>query len=212
MVASTHDQTSHVPGDRRGRAAAHPEPGVPAGVGDSVVPGPGPASRGQHFDGAAGRAGATRPGRGAWAMWAGRVRHAALRGAGQCPDVSRSRPPAHRRGLRSSTVDRYSSRRWWLRAVVGMTVWDAAAMRPNLPVPVGQVVGRVLRVPAGGCRYRDDAFKMRVSRVRTDISLWYAGAWVWLEGEDLGQVEATRRFAPALVHVSVLRPCAGSGG
>jgi hypothetical protein len=78
------------------------------------------------------------------------------------------------------------------------------AQPPRLPVPADSVVGRVLAVPAGKCRYRDDAFSLRVSKIRDDVSLWYGGDWVWLEGEDLGEQDCRRRFAPVLVHVSVL--------
>jgi hypothetical protein len=89
--------------------------------------------------------------------------------------------------------------------VVVVVIRDSPrAMPPRLPASADALVGRVLRVPVGQCRYRDEAFALLVRRVRADVSLWYAGEWVWLEGEDLDQTEPARRFAPFLVHVSVL--------
>jgi hypothetical protein len=46
-------------------------------------------------------------------------------------------------------------------------------------------VGDVLDFAAGEVRYRRAALRLRVSRVRVDISGWYGGGWVWLEGREL---------------------------
>jgi hypothetical protein len=46
-------------------------------------------------------------------------------------------------------------------------------------------VGDVLDLVAGEVRYRRAALRLRVSRVRVDISGWYGGGWVWLEGREL---------------------------
>jgi hypothetical protein len=74
---------------------------------------------------------------------------------------------------------------------------------PRLPVPVDQLLGRVLRIPAGGCRYRGGALTLLVRRVRLDISQWYGGAWVWLEGDELAATGFSLGRVQALVRVSV---------
>lgn len=73
---------------------------------------------------------------------------------------------------------------------------------PRLPVAADQLVGHVLRVPAGSCRYRDGALVLFVRRVRLDISQWYGGQWVWLEGDELADPGYRLRWTQALVHVA----------
>ncbi|BCY05408.1 hypothetical protein [Actinoplanes sp. L3-i22] len=73
---------------------------------------------------------------------------------------------------------------------------------PHLPVPADQLVGRVLEIPDGKCRYRDGVLVLRVQRVRLDISQWYGGLWIWVEGDEL--IGGYRlRWTQALVHVAV---------
>lgn len=79
---------------------------------------------------------------------------------------------------------------------------SAIAVSPRLPVPADQLVGRIVRIPAERCRYRDTALALLVRRVRLDISQWYGGAWVWLEGDELANTGHSLGKAQALVHVS----------
>lgn len=54
--------------------------------------------------------------------------------------------------------------------------------RPPRRVPT---VGQVLSLAEKEVRYRKSPLRLRVARVRTDISGWYSGEWVWLEGHEL---------------------------
>jgi hypothetical protein len=56
---------------------------------------------------------------------------------------------------------------------------------PRLPVPAEQLIGRVLDLAPAQMRYRSEPLRLRVRFVREDISLWYGGEFVWLEGEEL---------------------------
>ncbi|MDT4994573.1 MAG: hypothetical protein QOH97_4465 [Actinoplanes sp.] len=80
------------------------------------------------------------------------------------------------------------------------------AVPPRLPVSPFQFVGQVLLVPAGCRRYRDTALLLLVRRIRLDISQWYGGAWVWLEGDELADEGYSLGQTPVRVHVSI---CAG---
>jgi hypothetical protein len=73
---------------------------------------------------------------------------------------------------------------------------------PRLPVPAEQLVGHLMRIPAGRCRYRDSGLALLVQRVRLDISQWYGGAWVWLEGDEVDDSGYSLGWTQALVHVS----------
>ena len=89
------------------------------------------------------------------------------------------------------------------------------AVPPRLPVPADQLVGHVLRIPAGRCRYRDSALTLLVRCVRVDISQWYGGRWAWLEGDELADAGYSVGRTQALVHVSVCTldpPAAGHLG
>ena len=46
------------------------------------------------------------------------------------------------------------------------------------------VVGSVLELASGQWRYdgQDQAVRIQVQRVRTELSRWYSGEWVWVEG------------------------------
>jgi len=81
----------------------------------------------------------------------------------------------------------------------------AVVAAPRLPVPAGQLVGHLVRIPAGRCQYRDSGLALlvrRVRRVRLDISQWYGGAWVWLEGDEIADTGHSLGWTQALVHVS----------
>ena len=59
---------------------------------------------------------------------------------------------------------------------------SAAASVPPRRVPA---VGQVLTLAVRELRYRRAPLRFRVSRVREDISGWYGGEWVGLEGREL---------------------------
>lgn len=79
---------------------------------------------------------------------------------------------------------------------------SSVAVAPRLPVPAGQLVGHLVRIPADRCRYRDSGLVLLVRRVRLDISQWYGGAWVWLEGDQIARSGYSLGWTQALVHVS----------
>lgn len=60
----------------------------------------------------------------------------------------------------------------------------------------------MLHIPVEWCRYRERHLVLLVERVRVDISQWYAGNWVWLEGEEIDEYGRPLRRTSALVHVS----------
>jgi hypothetical protein len=82
----------------------------------------------------------------------------------------------------------------------------AVSMPPRLPVPADRLVGYLLRIPADACHYRGHGVSLLVRRVRLDISHWYGGQWVWLEGEELAPSGQRLRWTQALVHVSACVP------
>lgn len=77
---------------------------------------------------------------------------------------------------------------------------------PRLPVEPDRLVGATVRLAAEQCRYRADALNLRVRRVRLDISGWYGGDWVWLEGDELGEHGQPVGPVQALVTVAALTP------
>jgi len=90
---------------------------------------------------------------------------------------------------------------------------DPVSTPPNLPAPAACIVGRVVRVPAGKARYRRSRLTVHVTRVLEDISLWYGGEWVWIEGVELDDQGGQLRRVQALVHVDTLAPPRpGEGG
>lgn len=54
--------------------------------------------------------------------------------------------------------------------------------RPPRRVPH---LGQVLRLDPRDMRYRVAPLTIRVREVRLDLSTWYDGDWVWVEGEEL---------------------------
>ena len=55
------------------------------------------------------------------------------------------------------------------------------AQPPQITVHAGQT----LRLADGDHRYGHGDLHLRVTRVRLDISGWYDGQWVWLDGVDI---------------------------
>ena len=87
-----------------------------------------------------------------------------------------------------------------------MSVGLRIVIAPQLPVPADRLLGFVVRIPAELCRYRRTGLVLLVRRVRLDISRWYGGQWVWLEGDELSSEGYTLGRIQALVHVTACRP------
>jgi hypothetical protein len=65
-------------------------------------------------------------------------------------------------------------------------------------------VGDVLDFASGEVRYRQAALRLQVSRVRVDISGWYGGGWVWLEGRELDPSGHPISWQQVLVSVAAI--------
>jgi len=83
----------------------------------------------------------------------------------------------------------------------GATGWSAAASVPPRRVPA---VGQVLTLDASEVRYRRAPLRLQVSRVRGDISGWYSGDWVWLEGRELDATGYPISWQQVLVAVAAV--------
>lgn len=75
---------------------------------------------------------------------------------------------------------------------------------PRLPVPADQLVGQVLSVPPRLARFQDATVTLRITRVRDDLSLWYDGDWIWLEGDQLDDDGLVVDRIQALVSVAAI--------
>ncbi|MDG4797542.1 hypothetical protein [Micromonospora sp. WMMD1082] len=71
---------------------------------------------------------------------------------------------------------------------------------PRLPVAAGDVV----RLAEPDYRHATGPLRLRIVRARPDISEWYAGEWVWLEGIEIGPDGRDGAFRPVLVNVAAL--------
>jgi hypothetical protein len=60
-------------------------------------------------------------------------------------------------------------------------------------------------------RYRRAPLRFQVSRVCEDISGWYGGEWVWLEGRELDATGCPISWQQVLVAVAAVERHAGSG-
>jgi hypothetical protein len=83
----------------------------------------------------------------------------------------------------------------------------AAATRPR-KVPA---IGQVLDLRPGDVRYRRASLKLQVSSVRADISGWYGGEWVWLEGYELDPAGYRIGWQQVLVAVAAIERQTGGG-
>jgi hypothetical protein len=80
-------------------------------------------------------------------------------------------------------------------------------MPPRLRVAADDLVLSVVRLAPADCRYRDQPLTLRITRVRVDISRWYGGDWIWLEGDALDETGHPIEHTQALVAVAALGPC-----
>jgi hypothetical protein len=46
-------------------------------------------------------------------------------------------------------------------------------------------IGAVLNLAPGQWRYETRPLRLRVTKVRADISRWYGGTWIWVYGTEL---------------------------
>ncbi|GIF75302.1 hypothetical protein [Asanoa siamensis] len=89
---------------------------------------------------------------------------------------------------------------------------DPVSTPARLPAPAADLVGCAVHVPASMARYHGGPFWLRVTCVREDISLWYGGDWVWLEGIVLVDQGAALGRVQVLVHVGVFAASAAVRG
>ncbi|MCZ7422955.1 hypothetical protein O7605_25970 [Verrucosispora sp. WMMA2121] len=85
----------------------------------------------------------------------------------------------------------------------------AQAMPTTARVPVvprvSVAAGDVVRLAESDHRYATGPIRLRIVRIRPDISEWYEGEWVWLEGVEIGPDDQDGPFRPVLVRVAALR-------
>ncbi|WP_422733376.1 hypothetical protein ACN26Y_21430 [Micromonospora sp. WMMD558] len=81
----------------------------------------------------------------------------------------------------------------------------AVARVPVVPC-VSVVPGDVVQLAESDYRYADGPLRLRIVRVRPDLSEWYHGEWVWLEGVAIGPDGQDAAFRPVLARVAALRP------
>jgi len=66
------------------------------------------------------------------------------------------------------------------------------------------VAGDVLRLRPGDWRYGDGELLLQVERVRDELSRYYEGQWVWVEGYRLDPAASAPRWTQALVRAEAL--------
>ncbi|MFD6755637.1 MULTISPECIES: hypothetical protein [Micromonospora] len=97
-----------------------------------------------------------------------------------------------------------------------------AAAAPPPPLPPGRVAGTPTRVPVvprvpvaaedvvqlaeADHWYATGPLRLRIVRVRLDVSQWYDGEWVWLEGVEIGPDGQPGASRTVLARVAALRP------
>ncbi|MEV4808704.1 hypothetical protein [Micromonospora avicenniae] len=81
----------------------------------------------------------------------------------------------------------------------------AVARAPVVP-RVSVAPGDVVQLAESDYRYAEGPLRLRVVRVRPDLSEWYDGEWVWLEGVEIGPDGQDGVFRPVLARVATLRP------
>ncbi|WFE48376.1 hypothetical protein [Verrucosispora sp. WMMD1129] len=77
----------------------------------------------------------------------------------------------------------------------------AVARVPVVPC-VSVTAGDVVRLAESDYRYADGPLLLRIVRVRPDLSEWYDGEWVWLEGVEIGPDGQDAAFRPVLARSS----------
>ncbi|KAB1156368.1 hypothetical protein F6X68_11930 [Micromonospora sp. AMSO12t] len=76
------------------------------------------------------------------------------------------------------------------------------------PAPITPVVavapGDVVHLREQDYQHGSDPLRLRIVCVRLDLSLWYDGQWVWLEGIEMPSPGHTGRFRHVLARVAAL--------
>ena len=75
------------------------------------------------------------------------------------------------------------------------------SVTPRVPVGPGDLV----TLHEGDHRYGHGTVTLLITRVRVDISLWYDGEWVWIEGLPVLPDGSHGRPHTVLARVSALR-------
>ena len=83
-------------------------------------------------------------------------------------------------------------------------VVPVAVRRPLVTPRVGVTPGDVVRLAEADYRYAEGPLRLRVARVRLDLSQWYDGQWVWLEGVEIGPDGENGDWRPVLARVAAL--------
>jgi len=83
---------------------------------------------------------------------------------------------------------------------------------PRLPAPPEDLAGRVVRVLPHQSWFRSKLWRLRVEVVRVDISHFYDGNWVWVDGDELDDSGQPAGHTQVLLHVSVSADAASPHG
>ncbi|SCE97624.1 hypothetical protein [Micromonospora chokoriensis] len=80
--------------------------------------------------------------------------------------------------------------------------------RTVTPTPITPEVavapGDVVHLREQDYQHDSDPLRLRIVCVRLDLSLWYDGQWVWLEGIEMISPGQTGRFRNVLARVAAL--------
>ncbi|MGC5053157.1 hypothetical protein ACLQ2S_17080 [Micromonospora sp. DT48] len=88
----------------------------------------------------------------------------------------------------------------------------ATAHLPAVP-RVSVAAGDVVRLAESDHRHATGPLRLRIVRIRPDISEWYGGEWLWLEGVEIGPDDQDGPFRPVLARAAVLQlPVQGTYG
>ena len=85
---------------------------------------------------------------------------------------------------------------------------DELDERTVTPTPITPVVavapGDVVHLREQDYQHGSGPLRLRIVCVRLDLSLWYDGQWVWLEGIEMPTTGRTGRFRQVLARVGAL--------
>lgn len=80
----------------------------------------------------------------------------------------------------------------------------AAAVRVPVVPQVCVGPGDVVRLDRSDYRGATGPLRLRIVRVRRDLSQWYEGQWVWLEGVEIAPDGQDGEWRPVLARVAAL--------
>ncbi|SCE99231.1 hypothetical protein [Micromonospora mirobrigensis] len=93
----------------------------------------------------------------------------------------------------------------WVRPHGPVEVVPAVAVTRVPVIPrVSVVPGDVVRLAESDYRYSAGPLRLRIVRVRLDLSEWYDGQWVWLEGVEIGPDNQDGAFRQVLARAAAL--------